>query len=178
MLHVTDAAFASSSTNDRRMNDIFRQRATQLAARGVRGPSLCDTTPFLVVRVGEETYGVELRFVAQVFPATRMTRVPRASEAIWGIANLEGEIRPVIGLGRLLGVPESEVPTNQSIVLLRRDHRRIGLLVEHIDGIRPVDLRNLIVPEAEPNDRPSGYLAGMTRDQVLLLRTDRLFERD
>ena len=166
----------SSTIDAARMQEIFHQRALRLAAGNTHAQSAAATTPVLVFGVGDETYGVELQYVAQVFPNTRITPVPGAPEGLMGIANLQGEVRSVFGLRRLLTPSGGDDATNRYILLLRHDSRHVGLQVERIDEVRQIVLDNLSEHEDASADKHAGYINGVTYDKVIMLRADRLFE--
>ena len=176
-LCTAETAFEQSSlVDEEKLQDIFRKRAERLAAGDVQARPAVETVPVLVSRVGNERYGVELRAVAQVFPDTRITPVPGAPYPLLGVANLEGEVRSVFGLRRLLALPESDDWTSHYILLVRQESRRVGLQVERIDGVRQITVEDVIEYEDPAAEKHARYVRGMTGDKVSLLRTESLFD--
>lgn len=166
----------SSTVDDARLREILRQRAERLADGTARTHSTAATTRVLVFKAGEQTYGIELRYVARVFPCTKITPVPSGRKGLLGVANLQGDVRSVLELGPLLGLPDLGDESNRYILLLRHDDRRLGLSVEQIEGIRQVALEELIEQDDAPADQRAGYVKGMTHDKLIVLQTDRMFE--
>jgi purine-binding chemotaxis protein CheW len=177
-LHAAQHALEhSSAVDEARMRDVFRRRAEQLAARGRCDSSARGQTPVLAFRLGHERYGIELRHVAQVFPATAITPVPGAPQTLAGVANLHGEVRSILDLRQLLGLPEHDGNTERYILLLRLGDRRAGLRVEQVDGVSPVAMQDLNREQDESTGERAGCIDGVTRDNLIVLRVDVLFDR-
>ena len=58
------------------------------------------TTQFIVVRYGDEQFGIDIKYVDNIVRMQRITRVPKVQSYIKGVINLRGEIIPVISLRR------------------------------------------------------------------------------
>ena len=53
---------------------------------------------YIVVRLGAEAYGIDIRFVNNIVRMQRITRVPKMPKYLVGIINLRGEVLPVMSL--------------------------------------------------------------------------------
>jgi twitching motility protein PilI len=91
----------------------------------------------VAVRVGGEPYLFARDEVREVLgmPAV-LTRVPGASPWIAGIANVRGQVLPVVDLRRFLGA--GATPLTRSARIVAVNHRDVpaGLLVDEVQGFR------------------------------------------
>ena len=55
---------------------------------------------YIVVRIGNEQYGIDIQNVDNIVRMQRITRVPKAQSYFKGVINLRGEIIPVMKIGR------------------------------------------------------------------------------
>ena len=97
---------------------------------------------------GREWVGVALRMAGDLYLVAReetrevlgvptsMTRVPGAKPWIKGIANVRGQLLPIIDLRQFLGIGVTPVTRNTRVVVV--NHREIpaGLVVDEVLGFR------------------------------------------
>jgi chemotaxis signal transduction protein len=103
----------------------------------------------LVVELAGRHYGAPLKAVREVFSLGPLTPVPSAPVAVAGVANLRGQVVPVLDLMRLLDLGLHRLRLGDPVVLVESDGTRVGLLVDRVVG--------LIGPgaaAADPVDRP------------------------
>lgn len=166
----------SPAADDTRLRHVLRQRAERLATRGMRQACNAETTAVLTFTMRGESYGLPLRDIAQVFRNQPVTSVPGTSPALVGIANLQGDVRSVFDLARLLGLPNRDAETSQFILLLRQRDFRVGLRVGRIDRIQRVAQHTIILAGNDDSDPSTRFIQGWTRDHLVLLRTEAFFE--
>jgi chemotaxis signal transduction protein len=98
---------ASADVGESAMRQIWARRAAVLA----EGPPEDDDgeqIELVVMRLGEELYALEARFVFDIRPFERITSVPRTPSWIAGVVNHRGRILSVIDLRRFFDLPETE----------------------------------------------------------------------
>ena len=103
----------------------------------------------LVVELAGRHYGAPLKAVREVFTLGPLTPVPTAPAAVAGVANLRGQVIPVLDLMRLLDLGLHRLRLGDPVVLVESEGTRVGLLVDRVVG--------LIGPgaaPADPADRP------------------------
>lgn len=89
-----------------------------------------------LVALGEETFAIDLRQVAEVFVPESITPVPGMSAALVGVTNLRGTIIPLADVRAVLGVSASGLP--KYAVVIRHGTQRVGILVENVPEIRTI----------------------------------------
>ena len=86
---------------------------------------------YIVVRLGEEQYGIDIRYVDNIVRMQHITRVPKVASYIRGVINLRGEVIPVMSIRLKMGLPEDvEVKSTRIIILKHEQHGTIGIIVD------------------------------------------------
>lgn len=99
--------------------------------------SLLDLHSLVVFRLGEETFAIPVEAVAEVVPLAWLARPPHMPSIVHGILNLGGIAIPVLRTDRLLGLGEARFGLDASILVMKGAASPLGLLVGHVDGVRP-----------------------------------------
>jgi chemotaxis signal transduction protein len=89
----------------------------------------------LVVELAGRHYGAPLKAVREVFTLGPLTPVPTAPAAVAGVANLRGQVIPVLDLMRLLDLGLHRLRLGDPVVLVESDGTRVGLLVDRVVGL-------------------------------------------
>ncbi|HEY3738332.1 MAG TPA: chemotaxis protein CheW [Bryobacteraceae bacterium] len=154
---------------------IWRKRAIRLASRASTETTAGDDVRVLVFAIGAERYAVELTSVASVLAPVVSTPVPGAPAAVAGIIAVNGEIRPVLDLRRMLGMePRGNADVPAPVVLLHRKGRQLGLLADRVEQIRSIR-RDACRPTGE-GGLPARFVESLTDDTLLLLKPEALFQ--
>lgn len=91
----------------------------------------------VVFRLGGQAFAVPVAAVREVVPLAWLAKPPRMPSFVEGVLNLGGIAVPVLRLDDLLGMERGRVGLDASILIMRRDGAALGLLVDHVDGVRP-----------------------------------------
>jgi purine-binding chemotaxis protein CheW len=166
----------SVSADPQRLEAVYRRRASQLANRGLALRTVAPTRPVLAFFLGSERYGLELIDLAEVLPFGRCTPLPGAQPELLGVINLQGEVRSVLDLSRLLGLPDTNVSTGGYILMLRQQNLRIGLRVDRVEGIQHIVLAELALASEQDPDSPACLLRGLTPDRLRILSTEAIVQ--
>ncbi len=112
---------------------ILRQRAESLAAEAADEVS-DDRVGVLLFSLGEETYGVPIADVREIYLEYSVTSIPCVPDYIQGVINIRGEIVSVTVLSKLMGYAASEVAQPQAIVV-QNDECVTAMVVDEIGDI-------------------------------------------
>lgn len=94
------------------------------------------TIQFIVVKVGEEQYGIDIKYVDNIIHITSITRVPKVASYVKGVINVRGEVIPVMDIRTKMGLYEIEYTKDTRIVIVKSEqHGFVGLIV---DAVREV----------------------------------------
>lgn len=122
----------------------------------------------LLFVVSGRVYACAIEPIREIIPVRKATRLPGAPEYVCGLINLRGAIVTVIDLGARLG-ETVERRTEGSIILVDHAGKTIGLAVDEVRDVQPVDPRRI---EAVSGDRALGGIVcgiGHLDDGVVLL---------
>lgn len=99
-----------------------------------------ETTQFIVVRLGEEQYGIDIKYVDNIVRLQHITRVPEVQEYLKGVINLRGEVIPVMSIRVKMDLPEDEYTKSTRIVILKLEQQgEIGIIVDEVKEVVTLD---------------------------------------
>lgn len=105
----------------------------------------------VVFRVGSEEYAVDVRRVREVVAPLPVRRMPRVPEFMEGVADLRGEVIPVVDVRRRFGLNAGTPTRKTKLVVVHMGGSPVGLVVDAV-------LEVIRVPRAAI--RPAPALAG------------------
>lgn len=92
-------------------------------------------------RLCGQVFGLAVESVREVVPIAWLDRPPQTPSLVHGVLNLGGRAVPVLRLDRLMGLADGNFGIDASILIMREVEgaQVMGLLVEHVDGVRRPD---------------------------------------
>lgn len=95
-----------------------------------------DATQFIVIQLGEEQYGVDIKYIDNIVRMQHITRVPKVPEYLKGVINLRGEVIPVMSIRRKMNLPDDQLSKNTRIIILKLEvHGMIGIIVDQVKEV-------------------------------------------
>ncbi len=95
-----------------------------------------DTTQYIVIHIGDEQYGIDIKFVENIVRMQSITRVPNVQEYFRGVINLRGEVVPVMSLRRKLKLDDDEITNNTRIIIIKLENNApIGVIVDEVKEV-------------------------------------------
>lgn len=116
-------------------NEIYRQRAEELARQGEAKVHSAVAT-YALIRLGGELHGLNVAAVGEFTRARGISPIPCTPEVVAGSMNLRGDILTLIDLRPLLGLAPAALACE--VIVLQRRGVRLGLVAEEIEDV--VDL--------------------------------------
>ena len=103
---------------------------------------------YIVIRLGSEQYGIDIRYVDNIVRMQRITRIPKMPKFLVGIINLRGEVLPVMSL-RIKMDLEADVYEKKTriIVLKTQTEGNLGVIVDEVQEV--VTLENTQVDKVD-----------------------------
>ncbi|MCC2643183.1 MAG: cheW [Nitrospira sp.] len=127
-----------------------------------------DLLQFVICRIGNEEFAVDVLSVQEINRIVEVTRVPKTPPYVEGVINLRGRIIPVLDLRKLFGLTGAKRTTNTRIVVVSVQARLVGLVVDSVEEV-------LRVPKSAIEPPPSvGTMAGAEFTQGVGRIEDRL----
>lgn len=103
-----------------------------------------DSVQYIVIRIGEEQYGIDISYVDNIVRMQNITRVPHVQEYFAGVINLRGEVVPVMSLRLKMGLDIDEYTNKTRIIIVKLENNApIGLIVDEVNEVVTLDERNI-----------------------------------
>jgi purine-binding chemotaxis protein CheW len=136
---------------------------------------------YLTFALGEEVFGIEIRFVTEIIGLQPVNPIPETPEYIKGVVNLRGKIIPVIDMR--LKFKKQPVPyTDRTcIIVIETVSFSVGLIVDRVAEVLALADGEIVPPPAAWTGAGRRYLSGIGKvdGQVkLLLDCEKLFTED
>lgn len=144
-----------------RRNAILADRAARLANRAAAVEAERPAARALICAVGPNLYGLPLEQATKIKPFVRAGAAPALNRAVLGLVADEGQIRPALDLGALLGAPEAAVEGGWLVLL--GGSGGAALRVKDLPVAADVE------PLEEPDAGRARILTGEHRDKVLVM---------
>lgn len=94
------------------------------------------TNQFIIVRIGNEQYGINIKIVDNIVRMQQITRVPKAQKYFVGVINLRGEIVPVMSLRRRFGIEDDEFTNATRIIIVKPEQQAtVGFIVDSVKEV-------------------------------------------
>ena len=110
---------------------------------------------YLIFSVGEENYGIQIRYVIEIIGIEEITKVPDLPEFVKGIINLRGKVIPVMDARLRFQKPEREYDDRTCIVVIDIDETCFGLIVDGVKEVSNID-DSCIAPPPAVNNKENG----------------------
>ncbi len=129
-----------------------------------------DGKQYIVVKIGIEQYGIDIKYIDNIVRMQSITRVPKAQHFFKGVINLRGEIIPVMSLRLKFGLEEDVVSNATRIIIIKFDSQSaVGIIVDEVKEVVTLD-ENMIekVTNSAVEDK-NGYLSGIGKHNDSLI---------
>jgi len=119
---------------------------------------------YLIFRIGDENFGVDVMNIQAISNLLPITRVPRSPKFIQGVINLRGKILPVINLRKRLGFKLKNFDENTRIIIIELEEKTIGMIVEVVMEVSRISISEIEpTPEMVKTEISKEYLQGIAK---------------
>ncbi len=135
---------------------------------------------FLTFILGNETYGIEIKYVTEIIGIQPITEVPELPDYIRGIINLRGKIIPVMDVRLKFRKPFREYDDRTCVVVIDIGEITIGLIVDSVSEVLSIP-DGEIVPPPDIERNGNRYIKGIGKvgsEVKLLLDCKKLLGED
>lgn len=95
-----------------------------------------ETAQYIVIKLGAEQYGIDIKYVDNIVRMQHITRVPKVQNYLKGVINLRGEVIPVMSIRLKMDLPEDEFTKATRIIILKLEqHGTIGVIVDEVKEV-------------------------------------------
>lgn len=123
-----------------------------------------ETTQYIKIKMGDEMFGIDIKFIDNIVRMQHITRVPKVPAYIKGVINLRGEVIPVYNLRLKMGMQEVEETKKFRIIIIKMDGNFVGLIVDEVREV--ITLQNDLMEKVyrDPNEPTQNFLLGVGKD--------------
>ena len=164
------------------MRKPSRARAKADPAGARAGEGLAVPTQFVIFFVADEAFAVPLSSVKEIIRAPSLVHLPLSPASLQGLANLRGEVLPIVSTRRLFGLDDAPVDDATRVIIL--DHGKpLGIVVDRMANVVTVEPGKIESAEGIQTTVDSDILRGVIKDisgvaLVMVLDTVLLLEAD
>lgn len=136
---------------------------------------------FIVFRLGNEEYGIDIQKVTTIENLKPITRVPKAPDYFRGVLNLRGDIIPVMDLRIKFNLPQTEDTEDSRIIIVYTEEASFGIIVDKVEEVLQLKDDSIENITNFSNDLSMDYLLGVGKVQdriVTLLNIEKFVKLD
>lgn len=112
---------------------------------------------YIVIKLGNEQYGIDIRYIDNIVRMQNITRVPKVPAYLKGVINLRGEIIPVVSIRLKMGLPADEYSKATRIIILKTENSgSLGIIVDEVREVVTLGESNI---EKVPHDGKDGQVS-------------------
>jgi len=126
-----------------------------------------EITQFVVVNIGNEQYGIDIKYIDNIVRMQNITRVPKVPPYLRGVINLRGEVIPVMSLRIKMGLEPDEVTKSTRIIIIKINHEAIGIIVDSVKEVVNINMSE--VEKVSFENREDSYVMGIGKQGAGLI---------
>jgi len=162
--------------SDNEKKRILKERAKLLAKEIDSGEDKIEYIEVVEFIISKENYGIESKFISEVYPLTEITPLPRTPSFVLGVMNIRGQIMSLIDLRRFFEIPGKGFSSLNKVIVLKSEQMEFAVLADEIIGVRKVPLDELQTTLTTLKGIQAKYLKGVTIDRLIVLETQKLLQ--
>ena len=121
-----------------------------------------ETAQFIVIRLGQEQYGIDISYIENIVRMQHITRVPKLAPYLKGVINLRGEVIPIMCLSMKMGLPvEEETKTSRIIIIKMEQCGTLGLIVDEVKEVVTLDMTEQVEKLAFNKEDRNNFVQGV-----------------
>lgn len=121
-----------------------------------------DTTQYIVIKMGVEQFGIDIKYVDNIVRMQKITRVPKAQKWFNGVINLRGEIIPVMSLRKKFEWDDDVLTDKSRIIILKPDSQgAIGVIVDQVKEVVTLGSESIEKAQTDMKDEKSKYISSI-----------------
>uniref|UniRef100_UPI004055E664 chemotaxis protein CheW n=1 Tax=Acetatifactor sp. TaxID=1872090 RepID=UPI004055E664 len=120
-----------------------------------------ETFQYIVIRLGEEQFGIDIRYIDNIVRMQTITRVPKVPAYLKGVINLRGEVIPVMSLRIKMGLPEDEITRTTRIIILKQEQGNVGIIVDEVREVVTLDTTQIDKMTHDTKEGTTSFVASV-----------------
>ena len=129
-----------------------------------------EITQYIVIRIGEEQYGIDIKYIDNIVRMQQITRVPQVPAHFKGVINLRGEVIPVMSIRIKMGLAPDVVSKDTRIIIVKMDqHEGIGMMVDMVKEVVNLSSAEIERVGFDRGDNGNAYASGIGKHETGLI---------
>lgn len=133
------------------------------------------TGQIVTFQVGGQEYAFDILELREIVRPVRVTRIPLAPDHVEGVANLRGEILPIVDLRKKFGIAATQTTDKSRILVIDKAERQTGLIVDAVHNVTRVEPHE--IDDAPPSistasGRYLSHVSKIENNQRLIMNLD------
>lgn len=125
---------------------------------------------YIVIKLGQEQYGVNIKNIDNIVRMQRITRVPKVPPYIQGVINLRGEVIPVVSLRVKMFLPKDELTKATRIIILKfEQYGSVGVIVDEVKEVVTLDENHIEKVTYDAKDEKANFINGIGKSDSGLI---------
>ena len=121
-----------------------------------------EVTQYIKIRLGDEFFGIDIKYVDNIVRMQHITRVPQAPSYVKGVINLRGEVIPVFSLRLKMGLEDAEYTKASRIIILKLEqHGTIGVIVDEVKEVVTLEEEQVEKVSADANQEHANFVSSV-----------------
>lgn len=134
------------------------------------GKKEVETIQYIVIRMGKEQYGIDIRNVDNIVRMQHITRVPKVPAYLKGVINLRGEVIPVMSLRLKMGIEEDTITRATRIIILKLEQQgNVGIIVDEVKEVVTLKTTDIEKVSHGAQDEKASFINGVGKHQNELI---------
>ena len=100
------------------------------------GQRVTEVVQYIVIRLGDEQYGIDIRNIDTITRMQHITRVPKMPAYLKGVINLRGVVIPVMSIRLRMNLASDEITKATRIIVLKlAEEGNVGFIVDEVKEV-------------------------------------------
>lgn len=126
---------------------------------------------YIVIKLGEENFGIDINYIDNILRMQQITRVPKVPAYLKGVINLRGDVIPVMSLRLKMGLAEDVINRNTRIIILKIESEgSVGVIVDEVKEVIKLSedqIESTTAEGAVPESRRFVSAVGKNGDELI-----------
>ena len=136
---------------------------------------------FLTFSLGNESYGIEIKYVTEIIGIQTITVIPELPEYVKGVINLRGKIIPVMDVRLRFKKEAKEYNDRTCVIVIDINDISIGLIVDSVSEVLTIPEEDIVEPPKMNKSFSNRYIKNIGKVEngvKLLLDCEKLLTED
>ena len=143
-------------------------RTSEIKLPGEKSES--ETFQYIVIKLGNEQYGIDIRYIDNIVRMQHITRVPKVAGDLKGGINLRGEVIPVMSLRIKMDLSADEITKATRIIILKLEqHGTIGVIVDEVKEVVTLSTDEIEKVTYDAKEERNSFLSGVGKHENELI---------